>query len=115
MQEFITVLYKIISNFSLVCIIIAIFGIMFYGKDLYQKIHCAGIIDSFAMPLMILGISLTATSFFISLKLVITIFFILITSATSTHCICSVYFKEHQNKLIQNTNNKVINDNNGEF
>ena len=99
---------KILSSFALFSIIVSVFGVIFYGKDLYQKAHCAGINDSFAMPLLIISVAIASGSFFISLKLLITIFFLLITSATSTHCICSLYFQEKNNML---KNKSKIEDN----
>jgi multicomponent Na+:H+ antiporter subunit G len=86
-----------VSYFGLFAAIISVLGVMFYGKDPYQKMHCAGINDSFGMPLMLIGVAILSTNIFASFKLVITIFFLLITCATSAHCICTLYYKEQRN------------------
>lgn len=95
----INLIAKIFSSFALFSIILSVFGVIFYGKDLYQKAHCAGITDSFAMPLLTISVAITSGSFFVSLKLIIIIFFLLLASATSTHCICNLYFQEKNNIL----------------
>jgi multisubunit Na+/H+ antiporter MnhG subunit len=94
----------LISGIGLFSAIISIYGVNFYGKDLYQKAHCAGISDSFAMPLIISGTCLSSLNSIIIFKSIFLIAFILITCATSCHCLCNLVYisdKESKDNLIK--------------
>lgn len=55
--------------------------------DLYTRMHGAGITDTLGAGLILLGLALQAGFSLLALKLVGVLFFLLITSPTSTHAL----------------------------
>ncbi len=75
--------------------IFSIFATFFKMKDFYSKQHGSGLNDSFALPLIILGVGILSSDFLFFLECTLCVFFFIITSATSCHCISSLYYEEH--------------------
>ena len=55
--------------------------------DVFTRMHAAGIIDTFAAGLLLLGLALLAPSWLIAAKLALIFIFILYTSPTATHAL----------------------------
>jgi multicomponent Na+:H+ antiporter subunit G len=55
--------------------------------DVYARMHAAGIIDTLAAALILLGLALQAESWLIAAKLALIFLFILYTSPTATHAL----------------------------
>lgn len=69
---------------------IAIFsGIIgfFRFPDFYTKIHAAGVIESFGIPLSLIGLAFLQNDFTSSFKLVFAVILILILNPISTHAL----------------------------
>ena len=56
--------------------------------DFYSRIHGGGITDTLGASLVLLGLMLRAGDGFLVFKLVMILFFLLITSPTSAHALC---------------------------
>ncbi len=55
--------------------------------DVFARMHAAGIIDTLAAGLVLVGLSLQAPSWLIAVKLLLIFAFILYTSPTATHAL----------------------------
>lgn len=55
--------------------------------DLFSRMHAAGMIDTLAVALMILGMMLQSGHWLIAVKLAIILIFLFFTSPTSTHAL----------------------------
>lgn len=55
--------------------------------DVYARMHAAGIIDTAAAGLVLLGLALQAASWLVAAKLALIFVFILYTSPTATHAL----------------------------
>ena len=94
-----------ISFFGVISAIFSIYAIFFKMKDFYSKQHGSGLNDSFAIPIIIFGSGVFSLDFLFFLKLVFVIFFFVITSATSCHCISSLYYQENLDDNSENNTN----------
>ncbi|MCE3232101.1 MAG: conserved rane protein of unknown function [Rickettsiaceae bacterium] len=55
--------------------------------DFFTRLHPAGLADSFGAPLVLIGVAIQHGFSFLSAKIMLLVFFILITSPTSTHAL----------------------------
>jgi multicomponent Na+:H+ antiporter subunit G len=55
--------------------------------DVFARMHAAGIIDTMAAGLVLLGLALQAPSWLVAVKLLLIFIFILYTSPTATHAL----------------------------
>jgi multicomponent Na+:H+ antiporter subunit G len=55
--------------------------------DLFTRMHAAGVVDTIAVGLVLLGLALQAPSWLVAAKLVLIFVFILFTSPTATHAL----------------------------
>lgn len=55
--------------------------------DVFARMHAAGIIDTLAAGLVLLGLGLQAPSWLVAVKLLLIFVFILFTSPTATHAL----------------------------
>jgi monovalent cation/proton antiporter MnhG/PhaG subunit len=85
----------VIIFFGLIASIFSIFATFFKIDDFYAKQHGSGLNDSFAIPLIIIGSGIFSLNLLFFFKSVFVIFFFVITSATSCHCISSIYYREN--------------------
>ena len=84
----------LVSGIGLFSAIISVYGIHFYGKNLYMKAHCAGITDSFAVPMIVLGLGISSLSVILFFKMLFLIIFLVMTCATSCHCLCNLQYTQ---------------------
>ncbi|MHC8509697.1 MAG: monovalent cation/H(+) antiporter subunit G [Rhodospirillales bacterium] len=66
--------------------LIGAFGILRL-PDVYARMHAAGIIDTFGVAAVMLGLFLQADSWIVAVKLVLVALFIFFTSPTATHAL----------------------------
>ncbi len=55
--------------------------------DLFTRLHPAGLSDSFGAPLVLIGVAIQNGFTLFSAKLIMLIFFLLVTSPTATHAL----------------------------
>lgn len=55
--------------------------------DLFTRLHPAGLADSFGAPLVLIGVAIQNGFSLFSAKIILLIFFLLITSPTATHAL----------------------------
>ena len=89
---------SIIIIISLFFIITSIIGLI-RMPNFYTKLHASGIADSFAIPLLLIGVSLLQDSYVIILKIILIILSMLILGPVNTHAIANSrylkYVKNH--------------------
>ncbi len=56
--------------------------------DLFTRLHPAGVIDSLAAPLILLGVAVNFGFSLITAKIILLILLLLITNPTATHALC---------------------------
>ena len=61
-------------------------------KDFFSRLHPAGITDSAGVPLVLLGLMIKAGFTLLSLKLLILMFLVIITSPTACHALAKAAF-----------------------
>lgn len=54
----------------------------------FNRVHPAGVIDSCGAPLILLGVALQYGFSLVTVKILLLIFFLLITNPTATHALC---------------------------
>lgn len=85
-----TVLLDVISAACLLAgVVFALIGAVGLVRlpDVFARMHAAGIIDTTAAGLVILGLALQASTWIVAAKLVLIVVFILFTSPTATHAL----------------------------
>ena len=90
----------ILNHFSWLLIAVGCFfsltGIigMLRFKDLYNKLHCNGISDSLGLPLILIGLSLLHNNIWGTIKIMLMIPILYLTSPISTHIIAKLKYKK---------------------
>lgn len=55
--------------------------------DFYTRLHPAGVMDSMGAPLILVGLTLHSTEGLVAVKLILLIFFLIITGPTACHAL----------------------------
>ena len=86
MSSFISVLSDVLLIAGAVFVLIGLIGV-FRMPDFYTRLHAASIIDTLGSMLIILGLILIAGISLISMKLLMIMLFVLVTTPTAAHAL----------------------------
>lgn len=75
--------------------------------DVFCRMHAAGIIDTVAVGLVLLGLALQSASWLVAAKLLLIFVFILYTSPTATHALARAALNGGHKPLIAGSDSKA--------
>lgn len=90
------ILASIIITISLFFTITSIIGLI-RMPDFYTKLHAGGVADSFAIPLMLIGISCLQNSYVTILKIILIILLMLLLGPVNTHTLANSKYLKNSN------------------
>ncbi|MCU0837149.1 MAG: monovalent cation/H(+) antiporter subunit G [Rhodospirillales bacterium] len=83
----------LLDGLSWLCLVAGVLAALIGGigllrlPDVFSRMHAAGLIDTLAAGLIIVGLVLQSPSWTVAVKLILIIVFILFTSPTATHAL----------------------------
>ena len=69
--------------------------------DFFTRVHPSALIDSFGAPLVLVGAAIHFGFSFLTLKIILLVFLLLITHPTATHALCQAALKGKLKPLIK--------------